>query len=62
MKTALDSLQENLNELERAKKKSETAFNEGGIGWLEHEKHLTNLEPQIRDYKFAIRILKDNLE
>lgn len=58
----VELLQEKINELIDAKAKSIVAFAMGKIGILEHEKHLTNLEPKIAEYRLAIRILKDNTE
>ena len=56
--TPIEVLKEKLAELEKARKKSDTAFREGGINSTLHETHVNNLTPKISEYRFAIRVLQ----
>ena len=62
MKKPIELLEEELYKYYKAKRKSETAYAEGGINLPTHEQHMENLNPIIKEYKTAIRILKDNIE
>ena len=53
----IELLQEKLNELERARDKSELHFFESKIGATTHMEHMENLTPKIETYRFAIRTL-----
>ena len=60
--TPLEVLQEQLNKYERALEKSKESLSKGDITPQLHQIHKTNNEPKIREFKLAIRILRDNTE
>lgn len=53
----LELLKERLDEYERALKKSEIAFKEGGIDLKTHKTHIKNLAPLILGYTEAISVI-----
>jgi hypothetical protein len=55
--TPLELLKQELRVYEKALKLSKMKFTEGKIDLSLHEKHVKNLEPKIREYKFAINLL-----
>jgi len=58
----VELLEQELHKWVKARDKSVEAFKKGLITEEEHDTHLMNLTPKIEEYKFAIRILRDNLE
>jgi hypothetical protein len=58
----IELLEEQLFKYEKALKKSEDSFKEGSITPELHRIHRTNVEPKIKEFKHAIRILRDNTE
>ena len=58
----IEFLQQELDKLTSARNHSVKALEEGKINVDLHEQHMRNLTPIIEEYKFAIRILIDNIE
>lgn len=58
----IDLLQQEMDRLIRTRDKSIKALEEGKIDSDLHEQHMRNLTPMIEEYRFAVRILKDNIE
>jgi hypothetical protein len=56
-KKPMELLTAELEELERARKKSEEAFKEQKITEGEHEEHMENLTPMIEEYRYVIRVI-----
>ena len=59
--TPLELLEDHLNGLEKALKKSTEAFNMDMIPENIHHTHVANLTPKIQAYKLAIRVLNTYL-
>jgi hypothetical protein len=60
--TPVEVLQEQLDKFEKNIKKSEESLAKGDITPELHRIHRTNNEPKIKEFKYAIRILRDNTE
>ena len=60
--TPIEILEEQLYKYEKALEKSKVALHAGLITPELHRIHKTNNEPKIREFKLAIRILRDNTE
>jgi GTPase involved in cell partitioning and DNA repair len=58
----VELLEEELNKYKRALAKSAEALLEGKINNQRHQSHRENLTPKIKEFEYAIRILKDNTE
>jgi hypothetical protein len=58
----IELLQQELEKLISARDKSIKALDEGKISVELHDQHIMNLTPMIEEYKYIIRIVKDNIE
>ena len=56
-KTPLELLEHELRVYEKALKKSKEKFITGEISLCLHEKHVSNLEPKIQEFRNAVRVL-----
>ena len=58
----LELLEQELEKYVKARDKSIKSFEKGEINERTHDQHIQNLTPMIEEYKFVIRIVKDNTE
>ena len=58
----IELLQQELEKLISARDKSIKALDEGKISIELYDQHIMNLTPMIEEYKYIIRIVKDNIE
>ena len=58
----IELLQQELEKLISARDKSIKVLDEGKISVELHDQHIMNLTPMIEEYKYIIRIVKDNIE
>jgi len=59
MKKPIEVLEDNLEILRGARKKSLVSFEKGEIDELTHKAHIKNLEPMIREYEYVIRVINN---
>jgi hypothetical protein len=59
--TPLQLLEDHLNDLEKAARKSKDAFDLNLIDEETHKLHIKNLTPKIQDFRYAIRVLTSYL-
>jgi len=58
MKPPIELLREKLEELKRARDKSQASWLKGQISEELYDSHIVNLTPMIEEYKRAIRVLE----
>lgn len=55
--TPKEMIKNQLEEYEKAKRKSDQAYEEGKILATTHDTHLENLAPKIEQFRYALEIL-----